>query len=68
MISTELANISDWFLGHAAKGESIPPRTSAMLAKVLFDLSQQARNIERLPVDLTDAALVYADREEADVH
>jgi hypothetical protein len=51
MISTELSNTSDWILGWAAQGRSIPPREAANLARMLLDLSSQARQLERLPVD-----------------
>ena len=56
MLSDELANLSDWCITWASKGRPMPPEASAHFAKVLLDLSQQARQLERLPVD--DAALV----------
>lgn len=51
MISDELGHLSDWVLGHAANEQPILPHASAHLAKVLLDLSFQARQLERLPVD-----------------
>ena len=57
MISTDLMNIADWVLGHAAKNKPMDPTCSAQLAHVLFDLGQQVRHLERLPVDLSDATL-----------
>ena len=57
MISTDLINISDFVLGHAAKGKQMDPACTAQLAHVLFDLGQQVRHMERLPVDLSDATL-----------
>lgn len=57
MISTDLINISDFVLGHAAKGKPMDPACSAQLAHVLFDLGQQVRHLERMPVDLSDATL-----------
>jgi hypothetical protein len=57
MISTDLINISDFVLGHAAKGKPMDPACTAQLAHVLFDLGQQVRHLERMPVDLSDATL-----------
>ena len=52
MISTELSNHADRILGWAANG--VQPSTAAMcqLARCLLDLSRQARQLERLPVDV----------------
>ena len=57
MISTDLMNIADWVLGYSAKGRTMDPACSAQLAHVLFDLGQQVRHLERLPIDLSDATL-----------
>ena len=57
MISTDLMNIADWVLGYSAKGRTMDPTCSAQLAHVLFDLGQQVRRMERMPVDLSDATL-----------
>jgi protein-tyrosine-phosphatase len=54
MISTNLQNLSDWTVTWAAKGERMPPDAAAHLAKVLLDLSHQAAQLERLPVDNAD--------------
>ena len=54
MISTDLANLSDWVLGNAVKGRHIHATTAAHLAKVLLDLSHQAAALERLPVEDAD--------------
>jgi hypothetical protein len=64
MISNELANVSDWLLTWAAKGEDMPPAKAAHLAHVLLDLSRQTRLLERLPVDLSAAALFPSELEE----
>jgi hypothetical protein len=59
MISTELSNLADWALTWASKQRPMPPEASAHFSKVLLDLSHQARQLERLPVD--DTALVLND-------
>jgi hypothetical protein len=59
MISTELGHLADWCLGISAKGRAIDPDMVGYLAKVLLDLSHQAKQLERLPVD--DTALVLND-------
>jgi len=50
MISTDLANISDWILSKAANGEPLPPGTAALLARTLLDLSHQAARLETVTV------------------
>jgi hypothetical protein len=60
VISTDLQNLSDWTLTWAAKGERMPPESAAHLAQVLLDLSRQAAQLERLPVDDTNLAPVDA--------
>ena len=58
MISTDLINIEAILcLVDAAKGKPMDPACSAQLAHVLFDLGQQVRHLERMPVDLSDATL-----------
>ena len=52
MISDDLGHLSDWVVGFAAHQQPIQPDASAHLAKVLLDLSRQARQLERLPVDV----------------
>ena len=52
MISDDLGHLSDWVIGFAATQQPIQPDASAHLAKVLLDLSRQARQLERLPVDV----------------
>ena len=59
MISDDLGHLSDFVLGYAATQQPIHPDCSAHLAKVLLDLSRQAKQLERLPVD--DTALVRND-------
>jgi hypothetical protein len=51
MISDDLGSLSDWCLGLAAKRRSLHPDRLAHMAKVLLDLSHQARRLERLPID-----------------
>ena len=51
MISTELEHLSDWIVGFAANQQPIQPDASAHLAYVLLNLSRQAKQLERLPVD-----------------
>ena len=51
MISTDLGHLSDWLLGYAAKGDAMPPESTAHLAQVILDLSRQAAKLEQLPVD-----------------
>lgn len=51
MISDELGHLSDFCLGFAANQQPILPDCSAHLSKVLLDLSRQAKQLERLPVD-----------------
>jgi hypothetical protein len=51
MISDELGRLSDWVVGFAATQQPILPDASAHLAHVLLDLSRQAKQLERLPVD-----------------
>jgi hypothetical protein len=50
MISTDLANIADWILGHATKGEPLPPKTAALLATTLLEISHQAARLETVTV------------------
>ena len=57
MISDELGHLSDFCLGFAANKQPILPDCSAHLAHVLLDLSRQAKQLERLPID--DTALEY---------
>ena len=52
MISDELGHLSDFVPGYAATNQPILPDCSAHLSKVLLDLSRQARQLERLPVDV----------------
>ena len=52
MISTELEHLSDWIVGFAANQQPIQPDASAHLAYVLLNLSRQAKQLERLPVDV----------------
>ena len=52
MISDELGHLSDWVIGFAANKQPIQPDASAHLAYVLLDLSRQAKQLERLPVDV----------------
>ena len=52
MLSDELGHLSDWIVGFAATQQPIMPDASAHLAKVLLDLSRQAKQLERLPVDV----------------
>ena len=52
MISDELGHLSDFVIGFAATNQPMQPDQSAHLAKVLLDLSHQARQLERLPVDV----------------
>jgi hypothetical protein len=54
MISTELANLSDYCLGWAAEGRSMPPREAAILARVLLDLSRQAKQLKALQCDTSE--------------
>jgi hypothetical protein len=61
VVSTELSNLSDWCLTWASKGRPMPPEASAHFAKVLLDLSHQAKQLERLPCD--DGALAYAEHD-----
>jgi hypothetical protein len=51
MISDELGRLSDFVIGFAATQQPIPTHTAAHLAHVLLDLSRQAKQLERLPVD-----------------
>ena len=51
VISTELANHADRVLGWAARNEPPDAQALALFAQCLLDLSQQARQLERLPVD-----------------
>ena len=51
MISDALERLSDWVVGFAANQQPILPDASAHLAGVLLDLSRQAKQLERLPVD-----------------
>jgi len=51
MISDDLANLSDWCLGQAAKGIALHTDRLAHLAKVLLDMSHQVHRLERLPID-----------------
>jgi hypothetical protein len=59
MISSELANLSDYLLGHAAKGLRLAPEASIHLARVLLDLSRQAKQLEakRLLDDIDNGVL-----------
>ena len=52
MLSDELGHISDFVLGFAANKQPILPDCSAHLPRVLLDLSRQARQLERLPIDV----------------
>jgi hypothetical protein len=52
MISDALGRLSDFVIGFAATQQPIPPHTSAHMAQVLLDLSRQAKQLERLPVDV----------------
>ena len=54
MLSQELASHADRVLGWAARGLGASTDQLAMLAHCLLDLSQQAKQLEHLPVD--DAA------------
>ena len=51
MLSDELANLADWVLSFPFRYEQMGPSAYGHLAHVLMDLSQQARQLERLPVD-----------------
>ena len=51
MISDDLGRLSDRCLGLAAMGCRLGPDQLADLARVLLDLSCQARQLERLPFD-----------------
>ena len=52
MISNDLAGISDWIAGHAAKGDSLGPRVSADLALQLMDIAERVRVLEGQPVPM----------------
>jgi hypothetical protein len=58
LISNDLAGISDWIAGHAAKGDSLGPKVSADLALQLMDIAERVRVLEGQPVpmDLRSAA------------
>ena len=51
MISTDLGHLSDWILGYAAKDEAPNREALTHLSKVVLDLANQARRLERIPVD-----------------
>jgi hypothetical protein len=51
MISDDLANLSDWCVGQAARGIALHTDRLAHLAKVLLDLSHQVHRLELLPID-----------------
>jgi hypothetical protein len=61
MLSDDLANLSDWCLGQAARGIAMHPDRLAHMAKVLLDLSHQVHRLERLPIDT--AQLVKLDHD-----
>jgi hypothetical protein len=50
MISTDLANIADWILSKATRGDDLGPLACAHLARVLLDLSHQAARLETVTV------------------
>jgi hypothetical protein len=50
MISADLANIADWIVGKAAKGEPLLPGAAGLLATTLLDLSHQAARLETVTV------------------
>ena len=52
MISTDLANLSDMLVGASLNGEGLPPRTCAILAQAMLDLSEQVARMEVVPLRL----------------
>jgi hypothetical protein len=52
MISTDLANLSDMLVGASLNGEGLPPRTCAILAQAMLDLSAQIAHLENVPLRL----------------
>lgn len=63
MISDDLGSLSDWCLGIAAKGRALGPDRLAHMAKVLLDLSHQARRLEQLPIDTAQLVRLDTDDE-----
>lgn len=63
MISTDLANLADFCLGIAAKGEHLGPNSTARLAKILLDMSRYAKRLEQLPFDPADLTRLDDDDE-----
>lgn len=64
MISDDLGHLADWCLGEAAKGCGLHPDRLGHLAKILLDLSHQAKRLESLPIDT--AQLVTLDTHDDD--
>lgn len=63
MLSDELGNLSDFCLGIAAKGRPLHPDRLGHLAKILLDLSRQAKRMESLPIDTAQLMTLDTDDE-----